>query len=80
VALDDLEAWSHEDSRLRNIVLERAGIKLHPRNAALLVMIAKLKGEGLIKTSRGPTGGSWLTAKGRELVGIYRGGRLRLIR
>jgi hypothetical protein len=74
LALDDLGAWSREDSQVRNAILNKAGINRHPRSAKLLAMVADLKRIGLMEASTGPVC-SWLTPKGRELVAIYRNGR-----
>jgi len=75
LALDELKAWSQEESALRNTILKQAGIKRDSRNAKLQAVFARLKRMGLIETLPGPLGGSWLTPKGRELVVIHRDGR-----
>jgi len=75
LALDELGVWSQEDSALRSTILKQAGIKRDTRNAKLLAVFVNLKGKELIETLTGPSGGTWLTPKGREFVAIYRDGR-----
>jgi len=72
LALDELEALSEEDSKLRNVILKQAEIGGHPRSKKLQAMVDRLKTRKLIKTLTGGTGGTWLTPEGRELVAIYR--------